>query len=177
VLIRDVLDEHRLAAAERDDADRRVLPRGRVAPAELTDGAVELGSGGRHGDALDVLRRSEQVDETEVGERGDAALAYLARRADERDGGREPPPALVLLDLNLPGARGSTILSSIRSDKRLRSMPVVVFSTSSESSDVDESYRLGANAYVVKPESAAGFIRTVRAVCEFWLEIAVLPRR
>jgi two-component system response regulator len=132
------------------------------------------------GDQL-LVRRALAQDVFEASllviDEGDAALAYLARRADERDGGREPPPALVLLDLNLPGARGSTILSSIRSDKRLRSMPVVVFSTSSESSDVDESYRLGANAYVVKPESAAGFIRTVRAVCEFWLEIAVLPRR
>ena len=108
---------------------------------------------------------------------GDVAIDHLIRCADEQDAGGRLWPALVLLDLNLPGARGSTILELVSRDKRLRSIPVVVFTTSSDPEDIDESYRLGANAYVVKPEHAASFLHTVRSICEFWLEIAVLPRR
>ena len=108
---------------------------------------------------------------------GDSALDHLLRCAAAAQG--EPParPDLVLLDLNLPGARGSQILEVARGDKRLQSMPIVVFSTSSRDRDIEESYRRGCNAYVVKPESAAGFIEVIRAVCHFWLRVVVLPHR
>ena len=132
------------------------------------------------GDQLLVRRAlAEDLRETDllVIDEGDAAHDHLVRCAEERGSSGGLRPALVLLDLNLPGARGSTILALVRGDRRLRSVPVVVFTTSSREDDIDESYRLGANGYVVKPDSAAAFIRAVRAICEFWLEIAVLPRR
>jgi CheY-like chemotaxis protein len=100
---------------------------------------------------------------------GDAALDYLLHEA-----GREnapPRPDLVLLDLNLPGSDGFSILSAVRAEPRLESMPVVAISTSSRDEDIAHSYRLGCNAYVVKPESASTFIQVIHAVSHYWLGV------
>ena len=100
---------------------------------------------------------------------GDTALDYLLHKS-----GREhapPRPDLVLLDLNLPGSDGFSILSAVRAEARLESMPVVVISTSSRDEDIAHSYRLGCNAYVVKPESASTFIQVIHAVSHYWLEV------
>ena len=95
---------------------------------------------------------------------GDTALAYLLQRD-------EPalPPDLVLLDLNLPGRDGFAILAAVRGDSRLAAVPVIVVSTSSRQEDIDQSYALGCNAYVVKPESAARFIDVIHSVYAYWL--------
>jgi CheY-like chemotaxis protein len=100
---------------------------------------------------------------------GDAALDYLLHKA-----GREhapPRPDLVLLDLNLPGSDGFSILSAVRAEARLETMPVVVISTSSRDEDIAHSYRLGCNAYIVKPESASTFIQVIHAVSHYWLGV------
>ncbi|HKA15809.1 MAG TPA: response regulator [Myxococcota bacterium] len=87
----------------------------------------------------------------------------------EREDENAPRPDLLLLDLNLPGSDGFSILSAVRSDARLESMPVIVISTSSRDEDIAQSYQLGCNAYVVKPESASTFIQVVHAVSNYWL--------
>lgn len=104
---------------------------------------------------------------------GDTALDYLFGRGD-RD--RDPParPDLLLLDLNLPGSDGFSILSAVRADPQLESIPVIVISTSSRDEDIARSYQLGCNAYVVKPESASTFIEVIHAVSNFWLGIDLL---
>ena len=88
--------------------------------------------------------------------------------APRREPGAGPRPDLVLLDLNLPGSDGFDILSAVRREPQLESMPVVVISTS-RAKDVERSYRLGCNAYVVKPESAARFIDVIHRVYAYWL--------
>jgi DNA-binding response OmpR family regulator len=100
---------------------------------------------------------------------GDAALAYLLRKNDAEHAPSRPD--LVLLDLNLPGSDGFSILSAVRGDARLESMPVIVISTSSREEDIANSYRLGCNAYVVKPESASTFIEVIHAVSNYWLRV------
>lgn len=107
---------------------------------------------------------------------GDAALDYLLGRGPQAEREPELRPALVLLDLNLPGTDGFTILAAARNDARLRALPIVVISTSSRKEDIEESYRLGCNAYVVKPESASGFIDAIGALSAYWLEVNLLPR-
>ncbi len=101
---------------------------------------------------------------------GDTALDYLLRRPESE----LARPDLVLLDLNLPGCDGFAILSAVRSDARLEAMPVVVISTSSRDQDIEQSYRLGCNAYVVKPESASTFIQVINAVSNYWLSVDLL---
>lgn len=120
-----------------------------------------------------LVRRALANDENKadlvVIDDGDAALDYLLNRI-----GREqapPRPDLVLLDLNLPGSDGFSILSAVRADARLESMPVIVISTSSRDEDIAHSYRLGCNAYVVKPESASTFIEVIHAVSHYWLGV------
>ncbi len=104
---------------------------------------------------------------------GDTALDYLHRCTDP-DHEQSGRPDLLLLDLNLPGSDGFSILSAVRSDARLESMPVIVISTSSRDEDIAQSYRLGCNAYVVKPESASTFIQVIHAVSKYWLGVDLL---
>jgi CheY-like chemotaxis protein len=123
-----------------------------------------------------ALEEHNLANEVVVARNGVEALDYLYSRGKfaDRDAGH---PAVTLLDIKMPKMSGLEVLRHLKSDPQMRSLPVVMLTSSREEPDLLESYDLGANAYVVKPESAAGFIRTVRAVCEFWLEIAVLPRR
>jgi CheY-like chemotaxis protein len=100
---------------------------------------------------------------------GDAALAYLLHPSGPEASRQRPD--LMLLDLNLPGSDGFKILSAVRGDARLESMPVIVISTSSRDEDIAQSYRLGCNAYVVKPESASTFIEVIHAVSHYWLGV------
>ena len=123
----------------------------------------------------------------------DAELTVRAFRAGNasqeiqlaRDGGEAvealfgstvvPPPrylpALVLLDLKLPGLDGFAVLSRIRTDPRTRFLPVVILSSSTEQSDLTAGYRLGANSYVRKPVSYRDFLVAARLIAEYWLQL------
>ncbi len=99
------------------------------------------------------------------------------RRLGQGDGARprERLPALMLLDLNLPGTDGRELLRRFRADERLRGVPVVVLSTSANPRDVRFCYGAGANGYMVKPVDLDRLERMLRALVEFWLHAAVLP--
>jgi two-component system, chemotaxis family, response regulator Rcp1 len=84
-------------------------------------------------------------------------------------------PDLILLDLNLPRKDGREVLAEIKEDPELRVIPVVVLSTSETQRDVAETYRLHANAYVVKPVDLDRFIEVVRSIKDFWFSTAKLP--
>jgi len=84
-------------------------------------------------------------------------------------------PKLVLLDLKLAGSSGLELLAQIKSDARTRAVPVVVMSTSREPRDIAESYRLGANAYVVKPVDFERFKDAARRLCDYWLGLNETP--
>jgi CheY-like chemotaxis protein len=106
---------------------------------------------------------------------GPEALEYL--RATGRYTGRsgEPRPAIVLLDLNMPGMDGLETLGRIRADADLRAIPVIILTTSSSAEDIRRSYEAGANAYVVKPASFSSLTELVRRLCLFWFEVSALP--
>ena len=90
--------------------------------------------------------------------------AYAARADDDH-------PKLILLDLKMPKVNGIEVLQRIKSDERLRSIPVVVMTSSNEQSDITESYRLGANGYVVKPVEFGAFAETIAKIGMFWLMV------
>jgi CheY-like chemotaxis protein len=119
-----------------------------------------------------AARKLELVESVEVVTDGQAALDRL----------RVPStgPAtvgLVLLDLNLPGKDGHDVLTEIRSDPLLQTLPVVVLTSSTERADVDGAYRRGANAYVTKPTGLDGWIGVMDGIRDFWLRLALLPGR
>lgn len=100
--------------------------------------------------------------------RGEEALVHL------NVGGLDAP-AFVILDLNLPGLDGREVLSSLKSDEGLRSIPVVVLTTSDNPTDIESCYRSGANSYHLKVIDFSEFLETVRAIASYWLESALLP--
>ncbi|WP_033431735.1 response regulator [Saccharothrix syringae] len=131
-------------------------------------------------DAGDVLLVREALDEEDgrptrvhVARDGAEALAFL-RREGEHAGA--PRPRLVLLDLNLPGVDGREVLARVKADESLRTIPVVVLTSSSADQDLLTSYGLHANAYVTKPVEPEDFIAAVRLVDGFYATVAKLPR-
>ena len=103
---------------------------------------------------------------------GDLALAYLRREGGYAD---VPRPDLVLLDLNLPRKNGLEVLEEMRADEHLRSIPVIVLTSSAARQDVEACYSRGANAFVVKPLELDEFMALIGAIRGFWLEVAQLP--
>lgn len=111
---------------------------------------------------LRALRRSRVANPVHVLEDGAEALAYLL------DPGRARP-RLILLDMKLPKVSGIEVLARIKGDDRLRTVPVVVLTSSREAPDVQEAYRLGANSYIVKPVEFEAFAEAVAQVGLYWL--------
>jgi CheY-like chemotaxis protein len=107
--------------------------------------------------------------------RGEEALDYLYRRGRFADPAQAPRPALVLLDLNLPGMDGRELLTMIKGDEQLKSIPVVVVTTSRNPRDVEWCYQHGANSYQVKAIGYQQFRDTMRLLVEYWLTVCVLP--
>lgn len=84
-------------------------------------------------------------------------------------------PAIVLLDLNLPGTDGRAVLNILKKDPLLHTIPVIVFSTSSSSRDIDDCYQLGANSYLTKPIEYAVLEEKIRLTISYWLDASELP--
>ena len=131
-------------------------------------------------DADDRMLAREAIEESRLGsafhfvEDGQELMDYLTRRgryATER----APRPGLILLDLNMPRKDGRQVLREIKSDPRLRSIPVVVLTTSKTEEDVLRAYELGANSYITKPVTFEGLVDIVRGLGTFWFNIATLP--
>jgi CheY-like chemotaxis protein len=103
---------------------------------------------------------------------GIEAMAYLRREGEHTHAAR---PDLILLDLNLPRMNGFEVLDEIKEDTDLKRIPVVVLTTSQAEQDIVQSYNLYANAYVTKPVDLEQFIKVIKAIEGFWLEIVKLP--
>ena len=103
---------------------------------------------------------------------GEEALNVLHRRGAHA---KAPRPDLMILDLNLPKISGKEVLADVKADPALRSLPVVVLSTSGSDEDVGAVYALHANCYVRKPVELDEFLRAVRGIAAFWLTVVRLP--
>ena len=116
---------------------------------------------------LEALAEHNLANGVDVVRDGAEALEYLHQKG--KYAGIEPCNlAVILLDLKLPKVDGLEVLSSIKTDEKLKYIPVVVLTSSREERDVVESYRLGVNAYVVKPVNFSEFITAVKEIGAFW---------
>ena len=106
---------------------------------------------------------------------GDDTLDYLRGRGAHAGRSAAAPPPLILLDLNLTASDGCDVLAEIKRDERLRTIPVVVWTTSASAADVDRCYRSGANSYVLKPLDMDTFLREVEALTRYWFDVVTLP--
>src|SRR5262249_11700319 len=105
---------------------------------------------------------------------GVEALDYLRRQGRHQKAQR---PDLVLLDLNMPRKDGREVIAEVKADEALRSIPIVVLTTSGADSDLAKALFLGANCYVVKPADFSKFREAIRAIDYFWGAVARLPTR
>jgi len=129
-------------------------------------------------DQGDILLTREALEHNKVSNRlhvvndGEQALAFLRGESPYAEA---PRPDLILLDLNLPRMGGLEVLREIKSDDGLRTIPVVILTTSEAEEDILYSYRLHANAYVAKPVDFAQFISVVRQIDNFFVTVVKLP--
>jgi CheY-like chemotaxis protein len=139
---------------------------GRILLAEDSAQDVEL--------TLNAFAEHNITNSVDVARDGAEALDYLYKRGKfaGRQGGN---PVLVLLDLKMPRMDGLEVLRTVKADPQLRTIPVVILTSSREEQDVVRSYELGVNAYVVKPVEFDQFMRAVRDLGLFWLLINESP--
>lgn len=107
---------------------------------------------------------------------GRELLDYLRRQGAYADPALTPRPGLILLDLNMPRVDGRQALQLIKSDPELRTIPVVVLTTSKDEEDIVRSYDLGANSFITKPVTFQRLVEVLGAVGDYWLQIVALPR-
>ena len=105
-------------------------------------------------------------------EDGEEALNYIFRRGQHENAIR---PDLILLDLNLPKVDGKTILEKVKTDDTLRTIPIIILSSSQDARDIQETYKLNANSFVTKPVKVRDFLNIVKSIEGFWVEIVKLP--
>ncbi len=122
---------------------------------------------------LEALKEDKVYHHLHVVGDGVEAIAFLHQEGKYADA---PRPDLILLDLNLPKKDGREVLAEIKADPGLKSIPVVVLTSSQAEEDIIRSYNLYANCYVTKPVDLEQFMRVVRSIEEFWLTIVKLPK-
>ena len=124
--------------------------------------------------AFDEHRVANRLD---VVKNGEKALSYLFARDEFEDRAGEPLPALVLLDLKLPGLSGLEVLERLRAKPITKCLPVVILTASSEQEDMLKSYELGANSYIRKPVDFEKFKEAVRELQLYWLVLNEAPHK
>ncbi|MCI0601890.1 response regulator [bacterium] len=119
-----------------------------------------------------ALQDAKIINHVTVVEDGLEAMALLHRRGKYATASR---PDAILLDLNLPKMDGRAVLAEIKRDEDLRTIPVVVLTTSDDDADILKAYDLHANCYVTKPVDVKQFLKVVKSIEDFWFTIVKLP--
>jgi CheY-like chemotaxis protein len=122
-----------------------------------------------------ALRESALPVEFLVVRDGQEAVEYLLRHGRHAGDAAWRAPSLILLDLNLPRLTGREVLQRLRATPGLRTVPVVVFSTSRRPEDVQEVYDAGANTYIEKPQDFDRLVEVLQTIHRYWLDTALLP--
>ncbi len=124
----------------------------------------------------EALNRTRLSNEINFVENGQEALDFLRHKGKYSGNDREPP-GLILLDLNMPLKSGREVLHEIKGDPDLRSIPVVILTTSDTPDDISSTYDLGANSFITKPVSFDRLVDVIRKVTDYWFQIVRLPIR
>ena len=124
----------------------------------------------------EAFTESHVANDLRFVENGAELMDYLHRRDKFKDPALSPPPGLILLDLNMPLKDGREALREIKADPRLKSIRIIVMTTSNAEEDVCRTYQLGAESFITKPVTFAALVDVIQAMGRYWLEIVELPR-
>ncbi|MDZ7737582.1 MAG: response regulator [Bacteroidales bacterium] len=124
--------------------------------------------------AIEALEESKMKNRLFTVSDGQEALDFLYKKGKYQD---MPRPDLILLDLNMPRVDGREVLKIVKEDKDLRSIPIVILTTSKAEEDIIKSYNLHANCYISKPLDLDKFIEVVNNIEDFWISIVTLPKK
>lgn len=122
------------------------------------------------------LRNQKLANEVHIVGSGEEAMEFLYQRGKYSDG-FVPQPDLILLDLNMPGMGGKEFLRRIKEDDKMRTIPVVILTSSDSDEDIIDTYNLHASGYVKKPVTLEDFKRVVKEINEYWFVLCRLPPR
>jgi CheY-like chemotaxis protein len=106
---------------------------------------------------------------------GDEALDFLYHTGAYNDSQKFPCPSIILLDLNLPGTDGREVLEQIKQDRYLKTIPVVIFTTSSNPKDIEVCYGYSIASYILKPIDINRLIQTIQSFITYWFDVVILP--
>ena len=123
----------------------------------------------------DALKESRVINELHMVKDGVELLEYLRREGKYTDASSSPRPGLILLDLNMPRMDGREALIEIKSDPNLKTIPVVILTTSKDEADKIKGYTLGAASYITKPVSFEGLVELMKTLGKYWIEFVELP--
>ncbi len=125
--------------------------------------------------AADALEESRLANDVRFVEDGEELMDYLRRRGKYSDPAAAPRPGLILLDLNMPRKDGREALREIKAEPNLRTIPVIVLTTSKAEEDIYRTYDLGVNSFITKPVNFDSLVGVMRALGKYWFEIVELP--
>lgn len=125
----------------------------------------------------EALAENRVVNDLYCVEDGEDLMDYLYQRGKYSEPGLAPRPTLILLDLNMPRKDGREALKEIKTDPNLRSIPVVVLTTSKAEEDILKTYDLGASSFITKPVDFQSMVHIMKTLGEYWFEIVHLPDR
>lgn len=124
---------------------------------------------------VNALKEARLANDLHLVKDGEELMEYLQKRDKYENQGSCPRPGLIILDLNMPCKNGHETLREIKADPALRSIPVIILTTSKSEEDILSSYDLGANSYIRKPAKFDDFVEIIKAIGIYWFKIVELP--
>jgi len=124
---------------------------------------------------LEALKEAGVNNEVHWVKDGNETLEFLSSKLNGNNGSSGKLPGMILLDLNMPKKDGREALQEIKSNPNFRKIPVIIMTTSSAETDVANSYDLGVNSFIKKPDRFHDLVKTVKAVFNYWLNTVKLP--
>lgn len=125
----------------------------------------------------EALEESRLKNHIQFVENGEELMDYLHNRGQFSDKEKYPNPGLILLDLNMPKKDGREALKEIKSEEKLRMIPIVVLTTSKAEEDILKTYDLGVSSFITKPVTFSSLVDVMKTLSKYWFEIVELPNQ
>lgn len=124
--------------------------------------------------AREAFKENRMINDLRFVNDGEELMSYLLRK-DPYNADNAPKPGLILLDINMPKKSGLDALREIKANPQLRSIPIVILTTSKSDEDVLASYDIGVSSFITKPVSFEGLVEVMKKLGQYWLGVVVLP--